>query len=226
MTHALRVRREVADRPDEPHAGPAERAARARQLRREIRCASGVTTPSGYPRLVDHDHARRLLPDGRRTPRGDRGARSRGPLRRSPARSPTRSGGTRAAPARAPGRSRRRTSSTRPTSPSVTAGKIFGAASRPAASLSAAVDGRDASSRGPTPTSSRRCSPAAERSPGRSRRSRSRAGANQITLSWSPYVGSDVVQRLRPGRRRPAPADERHVRHLVRRHRPTVTATR
>ncbi len=31
--------------------------------------------------------------------------------------------------------------------------------------------------------------------------------------------GSDVVQRVRPGRRRPAPAEERHGGHVVRRHR-------
>ena len=102
---------------------------------------------------------------------------------------------------------------------SVTAGKIFGSASVLAPTVTTASSGGNLLAGTYSYDVTAVLSSGAE-VPGTVASVTTGAGqTNKITVSWSAYTGSGVVQRVRPRRRWPPAAEERHGGHVVRRYR-------
>ena len=215
------------------------------KLRREIHCASDGHAAERLPGVDGHDHARKLLPDDRRSATTVTWCTKdkNGAHRRSPARSRTRSGGTSARRARAPGRRGRRTSwTTRRASPPARSSTL----TRPGrVAHSATTGGR--SRREPTRTTSRRSASGAE-VPGDGRlrhdrceltshrqlvgllRARRRTTSTAATATACACCRNvtvrHLVRRLRPDHAHGQPADAAERRRSTSRARRTSTRAR
>ena len=191
------------------------------KLRREIRCASGLTTPSGYPASAITITLGSYCPTA-----GGAAATVTWCTKDKNGASPPVAGAQPYTLWRYTGSACSGTGTKwasnlvdKVDAPSITAGKIFGAASVPAATLTPATTRRDIA-RGDLLLRRHGGARRAGRGSGDGRVAHDRLRADQQDHGQLVGVhGSELVQRVRPGRRRPAPAEERHRRHLVRRHR-------